>query len=82
MTRLATLVEASCRAAETGSRLAKRDVIAGCLRAAGPDEVAIAVAFLSGETRQGKLGVGYATLSDLRGASASPTPSLTLAEID
>lgn len=82
MTRLATLVEASRRAAETGSRLAKRDAIAACLRAAGPDEVAIAVSFLSGETRQGKLGVGNAAVSDVRGASASPTPSLTLAEVD
>ena len=63
MTQLAAVVEASARVAQTGSRLAKRDAIAACLRAAAPDEVEIAVAFLSGETRQGKLGVGYATLS-------------------
>ncbi|MDL1862215.1 hypothetical protein FBR04_14480, partial [Betaproteobacteria bacterium PRO7] len=50
MTRFADLVEASTRAAQTASRLGKRDAIAACLRAAAPDEVEIAVAFLSGET--------------------------------
>ena len=53
-TSLASLVDASARAAETASRLAKRDAIAACLRAAAPDEVEIAVAWLSGETRQGR----------------------------
>ncbi len=82
MMQLTSVVDASRRAAGTGSRLAKRDAIAACLRAAGPDEIAIAVAFLSGETRQGKLGVGYATLTDLRGGSASPSSTLALAEVD
>jgi DNA ligase-1 len=82
MTPLATLVDASRRVAETGGRLAKRDAIAACLRAAGPEEIAIAVAFLSGETRQGKLGVGYATLSELRSTPAAAAASLTLAELD
>ncbi|HSD54254.1 MAG TPA: ATP-dependent DNA ligase [Burkholderiales bacterium] len=82
MTRLAALVDASRRVAETGSRLAKRDAIAACLRALAPDEIEIAVAFLSGETRQGKLGIGYATLSELRGGPASVAPSLTLGEVD
>ena len=58
-TLLAAVVDASRRAADTGSRLAKRDAIAACLRAAGPQEVDIAVAFLSGETRQRKIvGIG------------------------
>ncbi len=82
MTRLAALVDASRRVAETGSRLGKRDAIAACLRAAAPDEIEIAVAFLAGEARQGRLGIGYSTLSELRGGPASPSPSLTLAEVD
>lgn len=82
MTRLADVVAASARAAATGSRLAKRDALAACLRAAAPDEVEIAVAFLCGATRQGKLGVGYATLRDLRGGAAAAAPVLTLAEVD
>lgn len=80
-TLLAAVVDASTRAAQTSSRLAKRDAIAGCLRGAAADEVEIAVAFLSGETRQARMGIGYATLSALRGAQAAQ-PVLTLQEID
>ena len=69
------------RVAQTSSRLAKRDAIAGCLRNAEGDEIEIAVAYLSGETRQGRLGVGYATLAALRGAPAAQ-PVLTLRDVD
>jgi DNA ligase-1 len=82
MTRLATLVDAASRVAETGSRLAKRDAIAACLRAAAPDDIEVAVAVLSGETRQGRLGIGYATLSELRGGPAAAGASLTLGDVD
>jgi DNA ligase-1 len=82
MTLLGAVVDTSRRVAETGSRLAKRDAIAACLRALASDEVEIAVAFLSGETRQGRLGIGYATLSELRGRAASDAASLTLGEVD
>jgi len=80
-TSLAALVEASARAAETSSRLAKRDAIAAVLRGADGDEVEIAVAWLSGETRQGRIGVGWATLAALRGTAASKA-QLTLREAD
>jgi len=80
-TLLADLVAASDRAAETASRLAKRDAIAQLLRGAGPDDVEIAVAWLSGETRQGRIGVGWATLSALRGTPAA-APGLTLVDAD
>jgi len=80
-TSLAALVDASARAAGTSSRLAKRDAIAACLRGAAPDEVEIAVAWLSGETRQGRIGVGWATLAALRGTPAAE-PQLTLREVD
>ena len=80
-TSLAALVDASARAAETSSRLAKRDAIAALLRAADPDEVAIAVAWLSGEARQGRIGIGWAALASLRGAPAVG-PKLTLREVD
>jgi DNA ligase-1 len=78
---LCTVVETSARAADTTSRLGKRDAIAACLRAAGLDEIDIAVAFLAGEVRQGRLGIGYATLSGLRG-NAAAQPALTLDEVD
>ena len=80
-TLLADLVAASDRAAETSSRLAKRDAIAEVLRGAAPDEVEIAVAWLAGEARQGRIGVGWATLAALRGTPAAE-PQLTLGEVD
>jgi DNA ligase-1 len=80
-TLLATLVDASATAAQTSSRLAKRDAIAACLRSAQGDEVEIAVAYLSGETRQGRIGIGYATLAGLRGTPAAEA-MLTLGEVD
>jgi DNA ligase 1 len=80
-TPLAALVEASERAAQTSSRLAKRDVIAEVLRGAAGNEIEIAVAYLSGEIRQGRIGVGWTTLAALRGTSAAE-PALTLREVD
>ena len=81
MTLLADLVAASDRAAATASRLAKREAIAGLLRAASPDEVPIAVAWLAGAVRQGRIGVGWATLAGLRRSPASEA-TLTLADVD
>src|SRR6478752_5345737 len=80
-TLLVDLVAASDRAAGTASRLAKRDTIAVLLRSAAPDEVEIAVAWLAGELRQGRIGVGWATLGALRGTPAAE-PRLTLGEAD
>jgi ATP-dependent DNA ligase I len=82
MTPLADLVQASDTVAQTASRLAKRDAIAGCLRHVALDEVEIAVALLSGEMRTGRIGIGYASLKDLRGAAAANDPSLTLHDVD
>jgi DNA ligase-1 len=80
--KLAAVVEASARVAATGSRLGKRDAIAACLRAAAPDEIDIAVTYLSGATRQNKLGIGYAAVSALRGESAAAESTLTIADVD
>jgi DNA ligase-1 len=80
-TLLAAVVDASARVADTNSRLAKRDAIAACLRGAEPDEVEIAVAYLSGETRQGRIGIGYATLAAARGTPGAQ-PALSLRDVD
>ena len=82
MTLLADIVSASQRVAQTSSRLAKIRELADCLRRLSPDEIPIAIAFLSGETRQGKLGVAYATLQSVRNHAPPPQPSLTLQEVD
>jgi DNA ligase-1 len=82
MTSLGIVAEASRTVAETASRTAKVAALAACLRRLSTDEVEIATAFLSGEPRQGKLGVGYAVLMEVRSAGAASEASLTLEETD
>src|SRR5437660_5526990 len=81
MTRLADVVETSARVGATSSRLSKTAEIAACLRRVAPDEIEIAIAFLSGEVRQGKLTVGYSALQSAR-ASAATVASLDLHAVD
>ena len=57
---LETLVSASEAVQATPKRRQKVGRLAECLRSAGSD-AAICVAFLCGDLRQGKLGVGYGT---------------------
>jgi len=82
MTLLAIIVAASQRVSQTSSRLEKIREIAACLRSVTPDEIFIAIAYLSGETCQGKLGVSFGALQDARSADAASQPSLTLHDVD
>jgi DNA ligase-1 len=82
LTLLADLVDASRRVAETASRTVKAGVLAACLRRLAPDEIEAAVAILSGEPRQGKLGLGYATLATARAGGVARQRALTIAETD
>jgi ATP-dependent DNA ligase I len=77
---LSEIAETSRAVAATPARLAKRELLAGRLRRAAPDEVAIAVAYLSGELPQRQIGVGWAALRDRPPPADEPT--LTLTEID
>src|SRR6267154_2718732 len=79
---LAELLAASERVAATRSRLAKSDALAQCLRRLEPSEIALGVAYLSGDTRQGRIGIGYATLKEARAAKRASSPRLTLAQVD
>jgi DNA ligase-1 len=76
------LAATSREVAATSSRLAKIRALAGFLRRLAPDEIPSAIAFLSGETRQGRLGIAYAALRDMDAGSAPAQPALTLAEVD
>jgi DNA ligase-1 len=78
---LAELVTASGRVGATRSRSRKIDALADALRAAQLDEVRIVVAILSGEVRQGKIGIGFATLQAVAPAPAAEA-SLSVAEVD
>ena len=71
---------ASQDVAGTSSRLQKIDLLAACLAEATPDEVAIAVSYLSGELPHGTVGVGWAALRDRPGPAV--VPSLELLEVD
>lgn len=78
---LAELVETSDRIGKTTKRLEKISLLADLLSKSSGEETEIAVAFLSGGARQGRLGIGYATLS-AGNVSSSSEPSLTLLETD
>lgn len=82
MSLFADLVETSNRVAATRSRLAKLRELGQYLRSVQPEEIEIGVLYLSGETRQGKIGIGYAALKQASAASAEDTPSLTIAQVD
>src|SRR5215207_105794 len=81
MTLLAHITAASGRVASTASRLEKIRELADCLRAVDPHEVPMAIAYLSGETCQGKIGVNYASLQKAREAPGG-APTLTLSDVD
>ena len=69
---LSEVVEVSAGVAATSARNAKIAQIAALLARAEPGQVAVAVAFLSGELLQGQIGVGYATIGELfRAADAA-----------
>src|SRR5690348_13738540 len=71
----AAVVETSRRVAGTSRRLEKIDLLASLLRQLDPEEAQIVVAFLSGYTRQGRVGAGYARLQN---AAAPPAQAATL----
>ena len=75
------LAAASQRVAATAKRSEKVAALAELLRSAPADEIEATVGLLIGEPRQGRLGVGWATMSNLRVAAASE-PSLTIHDVD
>src|SRR5579863_9100269 len=77
---LVRIAEVSRAVGATSGRLAKVDLLAAALREAGPLEVPIAVAYLSGELPQRQIGVGWAALRD--GFPPAAVPTLGLAEVD
>jgi DNA ligase-1 len=75
------LAEVSERVAATSKRTDKRDLLAATLRTLMPAEVVVAVGLLTGEPRQGRIGVGWRSLSGVAGEPAS-TPTLEILEVD
>ena len=79
--RLDELVRTSAAVAATSGRLAKISTLAAFLRRLAPDEVPIAIGFLIGWPRQGRLGVGWASVSSARREPALEA-TLELRDID
>jgi DNA ligase-1 len=81
VTSLAAVVDASTAATATTKRTAKVAALVDLLRRLDPAEVAPAVGFLTGTPRQGRIGVGWATLSSLD-VTAAAAPTLTIVDVD
>jgi len=80
--QLYDIVTTSRSVRETSARSDKIRLLAACLLRAEPDDLETAVALLSGEPRQGRIGLGPATLRAAMPPDAAPAPALTLAEVD
>ncbi len=78
---LADVVAASAAVAGTRARSAKAAAIAVVLRRAAPDEVEPVTAWLAGEPRQGRTGVGWRTLAARVGTPADG-PILSVSDVD
>jgi ATP-dependent DNA ligase I len=74
--RIDEIASASAAVGEVRGRLRKVELLSDCLRRLQPDEVPVAVAYLSGELPQGSIGVGWAALRDLPPPAQEPTLEL------
>ena len=81
MTLLADVVAASQLVAETASRSRKVAVLADLLGRLDPAEVPVVAGLLSGAPRQGRVGVGYATVYAIEEPPAAE-PTLSVADLD
>ncbi len=80
--KLEEVVQVSASVAATPGRLEKISRLAALLSRLSPDEVPIAVGFLIGWPRQGRIGVGWASVSAAREHAPAPSPTLELHEVD
>jgi DNA ligase-1 len=81
MTPLTALVATSSQVALTSARSLKTRLLADFLRTVDSEELEIAVLYLSGEIRQGRIGIGPAVLRSCAQTPA-PAPGLSLIEVD
>lgn len=79
---LSEIVDTSRRVGEAGGRLEKIRLMADLLGRMPAEEIEIAVAFLSGSPRQGRLGVGPALLHRAWPETSPAAPTLELVAVD
>jgi len=82
VTLLADLVGTSQRVGANAARLNKVGELAGFLRALSPEEIETAVLYLSGETSQGRIGIGYSTLQAAASKTTAGAGTLSISEVD
>ena len=80
--RLEELVQVSAAVAGTSGRLDKISKLAALFSRVPPDDLPIAIGFLTGWPRQGKLGVGWATVAAARDRQPAAVATLELGEVD
>jgi len=80
--KLNDLVRTSQAVAATSGRLEKTARLAELLERLTPDEIPVAIGFLIGWPRQGKIGVGWATIEGARPSVAAAEPTLELLDVD
>jgi len=76
------VVETADAVASAPGRLQKIAHFADLFRRLAPDEIRTVVALVSGQPRQGRLGLGHAALSEVTGLRPADEPTLTVAEVD
>ncbi len=84
MTLLVRLAETSEAIAATSSRKEKSERLADTIRELEPDEIVPAIGFLTGSARQGRVGIGWASLQRVvdQASVVASEPSITIAEFD
>src|SRR5258706_12309059 len=80
--RLSEVVAASRAVGGTSGRLDKVGHLADLLRRVPPEEIETVIGFLSGAPRQGRMGIGGASLAGLRGGPAADAAPLDIPEGD
>ncbi|ORM31831.1 ATP-dependent DNA ligase [Williamsia sp. 1135] len=78
---LSDVVITSSAVGATRSRKSKTEAIAELIRGAEPADIEPVVAWLAGETLQGRLGIGWRTLVGAK-ATAAAEPTWTVADVD
>src|SRR5258706_12735487 len=79
--RLEKLVRASAMVAATPGRLEKISKLADLFRRVPPDDLPIAIGFLTGSPRLGRHGVGSATVASAEDRQAATASTLDLRDV-
>jgi DNA ligase 1 len=80
--KLGDLVETSAAVAGVSGRLEKIARLGELLARLPPEEIEIAVAFLSGALRQGRIGLGWRLIAGARAVPPAETATLQLRDVD